>query len=131
MAGKNDPMKELNIVGPGTSIEGKIISVGSIRIDGKINGEITASESLTLGTSGEIEGSVEAKNIIIGGKVRGGIQAADRIVFESKAIVKGDIRAKRLVIDEGAMFDGHVVMTDKHQVNPYNPKSPLHGQQNI
>ncbi|NUN69345.1 MAG: polymer-forming cytoskeletal protein, partial [Bacteroidetes bacterium] len=31
---------------------------------------------------------------------------------ESKAVVRGDVKASKLVIDEGAVFDGKVTMTE-------------------
>jgi cytoskeletal protein CcmA (bactofilin family) len=111
---KTDPVKELNMIGVGTVIEGKIRSQGNVRIDGKVTGEITASESLAVGITGEVDGNVSAKNVTIGGKVRGSIVASEKIVFE--AVIKGDIRASKLVIDEGCLFDGKVLMTEKAQL---------------
>lgn len=113
MSAKVDPIKEMNIIGAGTVVEGKIRSQGSVRIDGKLVGEVTASESLAVGTSGEVEGNVTAKNVTVGGKVRGIINAAEKIVFEGKSVVRADIRATRLVIDEGSIFDGKVSMTER------------------
>ncbi|MBI4417485.1 MAG: polymer-forming cytoskeletal protein [Ignavibacteriales bacterium] len=110
---KNDPVKELNIIGPGTVIEGKIRSQGSVRVDGKVIGEVAASESLAVGSTGEIEGNCSAKNVTVGGKIKGSINAAEKIVFEGRSTVRGDIRATRLVIDEGCMFDGRVTMADR------------------
>lgn len=117
---KNDPVKELNLIGPGTVIEGKIRSQGSVRVDGKVVGEVTASESLAVGIAGEIEGNVSAKNVTVGGKIRGAINAVEKIVFEGKSMVRGDIRATRLVIDEGCVFDGRVTMADKGST--YEPR---------
>ena len=116
MALKTDPVKELNMIGVGTLIEGKIRSQGNVRIDGKVTGEITASESLAVGITGEVDGNVSAKNVTIGGKVRGSIIATEKIVFEGKSVIKGDIRASKLVIDEGCLFDGKVLMTEKAQL---------------
>lgn len=113
MSTKIDPVKEMNIIGAGTVVEGKIRSQGNVRIDGKLIGEVTASESLSIGVAGEIEGNVTAKNITVGGKVRGTISAAEKIVFEAKSVIRGDIRATRLIIDEGSTFDGKVSMTEK------------------
>ncbi len=110
---KPDPVKEMNLVGSGTVIEGKIRSQGSVRIDGKLIGEVTASESLAVGITGEIEGNVTAKNVTVGGKVRGSINASEKIVFEGKSVIRGDVRATRLVIDEGSIFDGKISMTEK------------------
>ena len=103
----------MNIIGAGTVVEGKVRSQGSVRIDGKLIGEVTASESLSVGVSGEIEGNVTAKNVTVGGKVRGTISASEKIVFEGKSVVRGDIRATRLIVDEGSIFDGRVSMTEK------------------
>ena len=110
---KPDPIKELNMVGAGTVVEGKIRSQGSVRIDGKVIGEVIASESLAIGVMGEVEGNVTGKNITIGGKVRGAVSADEKVEFESKSIVRGDVRATRLIIDEGSIFDGKVSMSEK------------------
>lgn len=114
MADKNG-MKDLNLIGTGTTVDGKIRTQGSIRIDGKLTGEVHAAENLAVGTSGEIDGGVNGKNVTIGGKVKGNITAADKLVLEGKSSVRGDVRAARLVIDEGAQFDGRVSMTETRQ----------------
>jgi cytoskeletal protein CcmA (bactofilin family) len=110
---KSDPMKELNLIGAGTTVEGKIRSQGSVRVDGKLVGDVTATENIAIGTNGEVEGNISAKNVTVGGKVRGVVSAAEKIVFEGRSVVRGDVRASKLVIDEGALFDGRVSMTDK------------------
>lgn len=112
---KLDPVKELNMIAAGTTVEGKIRTQGSVRVDGKVIGEVTAGEVLAVGQTGEIEGNVTAKNLTVGGKIRGSINVAEKAVLEGKAVVRGDLRAARLVIDEGAIFDGKVSMSDKAQ----------------
>lgn len=110
---KTDPVKELNMISSGTTVEGKIRSQGSVRIDGKVIGEIAASEAVAVGLTGEIEGNVSAKNLTVGGKIRGSLTVIEKAVLEGKAVVRGDLRAARLVIDEGATFDGNVSMSDR------------------
>ena len=111
MAEKNG-VKELNLIGAGTTVEGKIKTQGSIRLDGKMTGEIHAAENLAIGMAGEIEGGVNGRNVTVGGKVRGNITAVEKLVLESKAVVRGDVRASKLIIDEGAVFDGKISMTE-------------------
>jgi cytoskeletal protein CcmA (bactofilin family) len=111
MADKNGS-KELNLIGAGTTVEGKIRTQGSIRLDGKMTGEIHASENLAIGLTGELEGAVNGRNITVGGKVKGNITAVEKLVLEPKAVVRGDMRAAKLIIDEGAVFDGKVSMTE-------------------
>jgi len=112
MASKNEPNNELNLIGSGTTMEGKIRTPGSIRVEGKVIGEIIASNSVAVGASGDVDGTISAKNITIGGKMKGAVQAQEKLVFENKAVIRGDIRAAKLVIDEGAVFDGKCVMSD-------------------
>ena len=107
--------KDLNLVGAGTVMEGKLRSQGSVRVDGKVVGDITTSESIAIGMAGEVEGNIVAKNVTVGGKVRGSISASDKVVFEGKSVVRGDVKAVRLVIDEGSLFDGRVSMADRAQ----------------
>lgn len=105
--------KELNIIGAGTIVEGSIRTKGSIRIDGKVAGEVHSVENLAVGENGEIDGGLSGKNIVIGGRVKGNVVSVEKLVLESKSVVRGDVRAQRIVIDEGAVFDGHVAMSER------------------
>ncbi len=113
MAGKNETTgSEINLIAAGTIFEGKLRTPGSIRIDGRIVGEIAATQAITVGNGGEVEGNITGKSVTIGGKINGMIVAQEKLVFEGRAIVHGDIRAAKLVIDEGAQFDGKCCMSD-------------------
>jgi cytoskeletal protein CcmA (bactofilin family) len=102
---------ELSFVSPGTTVEGKIKTDGSIRIDGRLLGELLAKSNVGVGLNGTVEGTVTAKNISLAGRVTGTITATEKLVLQGKSVVKGDIRASRLVVDEGAVFDGQCAMT--------------------
>jgi cytoskeletal protein CcmA (bactofilin family) len=110
MADKQTP-GELSLVGTGTVVEGKIKTEGSIRIDGKLVGELHAKANIAIGLGGVVEGNLSGKNVSLAGKVTGTVAAAEKLVLEQKCTVKGDIRAARLVVDEGATFDGQCAMT--------------------
>lgn len=109
---KSEASNELNLIGAGTIFEGKLRTPGSIRVDGRVVGEITAAQNVSIGGSGDVEGNVSAKNVTVGGKMKGTILAQEKLVFETRSVVRGDIRASRLVIDEGALFDGKCVMSE-------------------
>jgi cytoskeletal protein CcmA (bactofilin family) len=102
---------DLSFISPGTTIDGKMKTDGSVRIDGKLNGDLVASANAAIGTHGAVEGSVTAKNISLAGRMTGTLTAMEKLVLEGKSVMKGDIRAARLVIDEGALFDGECAMT--------------------
>lgn len=122
---KTETGSELNLIAAGTVFEGKLRTPGSIRIDGKIVGEVSAAQSISIGGTGDVEGNVTAKSVTIGGKIKGTIVAQEKLVFESKAVVRGDIKAAKLVIDEGAQFDGKCVMSGEVKQNIVELKPEL------
>lgn len=98
-----------SVIGPETEIEGNIRTNESIRIDGKIKGEVHA-ESVILGESGAILGDITANSVTIGGKVKGNIGAGSHLELLPKSQVFGDLRTSKLVIADGATFEGNCQM---------------------
>ena len=113
MKGKN-PMEineEVTIIGNGVVIEGKLQSNGNVRIDGKVQGDVSAKANVTVGEKGEIFGQINAEIVTIGGRVDGSVSGKEKVVLESKAQLKGDLTTKILVVEAGARFDGNSSMS--------------------
>lgn len=103
--------RELNtILGKGSVIEGKIIIKNSLRVDGRVVGEISTTGTIVIGENGEIEGTITAVRAIVGGKVKGRITASAKAVLEANSVFIGDLQTATLTIDEGAMFEGRCLM---------------------
>jgi len=115
---KTESGNDLNLIAAGTVFEGKMKTPGSIRVDGRVIGDITATQSISIGTSGDVEGNLTAASVTIGGKLKGSVVVQDKLVFESKAVVRGDIKASKLVVDEGAQFDGKCAMSGEAKPMP-------------
>jgi cytoskeletal protein CcmA (bactofilin family) len=98
------------ILGEGTVLEGTLKVPHSIRIDGQLKGKLETSETLHVGSKGQVEADVIAKNAIIGGSIRGNMLVEDRIELESTASLVGDLKTRDLVINEGATFHGNCLM---------------------
>jgi cytoskeletal protein CcmA (bactofilin family) len=114
MADKREGDGTLSLISANTVVEGKMTSEGSVRIDGKLVGDVIAKANAAVGLTGTVDGSVRAKNVAVAGKLKGSVAALEKLILENKSVVKGDIRAARLVVDEGATFDGHC--TDRKSV---------------
>jgi cytoskeletal protein CcmA (bactofilin family) len=110
MADRNQTTTTFSVIGTGTVINGNIKTEGSIRVDGRIVGNVVTQSDAAVGLSGVVEGSVDARNITIAGKVLGTLTAAQKLVLESRSVIRGDLRTARLVVDEGAVFDGKSTM---------------------
>ena len=94
----------------GSRISGKLSFETPARIDGQVEGEITAKDSLAIGESAVVSAQIKADSVIVAGKVSGDIVAAKRIEIKPSAKVLGNITAPILVINEGALFEGHCAM---------------------
>ncbi|MCG3120871.1 MAG: hypothetical protein ALAOOOJD_03766 [bacterium] len=100
------------IIGKGSAVEGTVKVQSSLRVDGRIKGQVSTTDSLVIGKEGEIEGEVRVKNAIVGGKIKGKIFASGKVVLEAKSSFYGELKTSKLVIDEGAIFEGVCSMTD-------------------
>ena len=100
----------INVIGADTIIEGNIISKGDIRIDGQLIGSIKTSAKLVLGTSGKIEGDLEAKSADIQGSVKGNISVSEVIYLKASCKIDGDIKTGKLVVEAGGEFNGKCIM---------------------
>ncbi|MGA7872278.1 MAG: polymer-forming cytoskeletal protein [Candidatus Binatus sp.] len=94
----------------GSKISGKISFEGPARIDGEVDGEINAKDSLTIGESAVITAHIRAASVSVAGKVSGDIVATQRIEIRPSAKVSGNITAPVLAVQEGALFEGHCSM---------------------
>jgi len=100
------------IIGKGSAVDGTLKVQSSLRVDGRIKGQVSTTDSLVIGKDGEIEGEIRVKNAIVGGKIKGKIFASGKVVLESKSSFYGELKTSKLVIDEGAIFEGVCSMTD-------------------
>jgi cytoskeletal protein CcmA (bactofilin family) len=94
----------------GSKISGKISFEGPARIDGEVDGEINAKDSLTIGESAVITAHIRAASVSVAGKVSGDIVATQRIEIRPSAKVSGNVTAPVLSVQEGALFEGHCSM---------------------
>ena len=106
------------IIGLNSEVEGNIVSQGSLRIDGKLRGDITVKGNLVVGDQGSLEGSVNAKNIVVAGRITGNVVALEKIEINKSGRLIGDIISKFVVIEEGSHFTGNCKMERKDDVIP-------------
>jgi cytoskeletal protein CcmA (bactofilin family) len=88
----------------GLTVVGKIFGEGTVRLFGRIEGEVRASTVL-IEEGAQIEGDLVAEEVTIAGQVKGTIHA-NRVKLHATAVVLGDIFHRSLSIDENARFDG-------------------------
>jgi cytoskeletal protein CcmA (bactofilin family) len=98
------------VLGKTIFMKGELSADEDMVLLGRLEGSITHSESLTIGTEGSVIGDLRARVITIKGTVRGDITATESVVVAPSAVVTGDIVAPRISLVEGAKFNGSVSM---------------------
>lgn len=109
---KND-VRITTIIGKGAECNGDFTAEGSVRIDGTVNGDVKVSGTLTVGTTGSINGDVSAQATVVGGEIIGDINVTDKTELTSTARVIGNISTVLIVIDENAIFQGSCNMNQE------------------
>lgn len=97
-------------LGRGSRIEGKLHFEGSVRIEGEVEGEIDAQDTVIIGEAATVVAQVTAATVIIKGKVTGDLSASKRVELRAPARLLGNIVSPSLVIQEGVVFEGHCSM---------------------
>jgi len=97
-------------LGKGTVITGTLVLEGTGRIEGRVEGEISAQDTLSIGEGAVVNANVTGTAIVIEGQVTGNVVARQRLELRPSSHVRGDITTPRLIVHEGATLDGRCSM---------------------
>ncbi len=96
----------IGILQQGTSFEGNLSFVGTLKIGGKFKGEIFSEDTLIIDETAHVEGQIKVGEIIIKGFVQGQVNATKKVTMLAPAKFKGSVSSPNLKIEEGVLFDG-------------------------
>ena len=97
-------------LGTGTEFNGTLTFEGTIRIEGKVSGEVVSQDTLIVGEDAEVDAEVNVGVLICRGQVKGNVKASGRIELHETSELRGNISTPRLMISEGAIFHGSCEM---------------------
>lgn len=100
-------------IGQSIVFKGELTGDEDLEIDGQVEGDVhLASHQLTIGPNGRLKAEVQAQSILVIGRIVGNLTASDRIEIQATGVVEGDIKAPRLLIQEGAVLNGRIEMSE-------------------
>ena len=99
-----------SVLGPTLKFRGELSAQEDLIVQGGVEGSITHTQSLTIGTDGTMKGDIRARVIVIDGKVEGDMYATESVNIRATAKVKGNVFAPRVGISDGAFFQGQIEM---------------------
>ena len=100
-------------MGEDTVFNGLLNYSGTVRIDGKFEGQVTTEDTLIIGETGHLIAEISAGTIICMGYVEGNLTASKKIEIHSTSKVVGNIKSPAFHIELGGVFDGTCDMTGK------------------
>jgi len=100
-------------IGKSIVFKGELSGDEDLQIDGHVEGNVSLpGNELTIGATGQVDASVNAKAVQVVGKVAGNVSATERVEVHASGVVQGDIKSPKLLIQEGAVVNGSIQMTD-------------------
>ncbi len=113
-----------SIIGKGTKVEGNMHIPGSLRVEGRVEGEIKAGGDVFIGEEGLVVANIQARNVIIAGEVQGNVDAVEKLEIVPTGKLFGDIKIAKLIIEDGATFKGRSEARKGAEKTPTDQKKP-------
>ena len=82
---------------------------GSVKINGKVTGDIISNDAITVGKFGDVESNIKTKDAVIAGNYKGDMIATGVVEIKSTGKFTGNITQKNgssLMIEKGGVFKG-------------------------
>jgi cytoskeletal protein CcmA (bactofilin family) len=96
-------------IGKAVKIVGDIYTKEDLNVDGDVEGKIESTDNkITIGTTGRVQASVKAREVVIFGQVQGDVEATDKVDIRREAKLVGNITTARISIEDGALFKGSI-----------------------
>ena len=99
-------VNENSKIGENSFFEGRFAVKGSLKIEGKFEGETLLIDQLHIGSKAKVKSNIQATSVVVEGTVIGNISAERRILLLPTARVLGSIKTPELLIQNGVVLEG-------------------------
>ncbi len=110
------PEAVISIIGPGMKVVGDCLTDGTVRVEGTVEGSVKAGKAVVVGKQGAVIGDVQTQDAVISGRVTGTLVAESRLELQATCQIDGDVRTRRMQLEEGALLNGTVHMSESKRV---------------
>ena len=122
---KAAPLAMDTVIGEYTSITGNSESEGSIKLLGKVEGDVKAGGDIYIESTASVTGNIYGSNVYLCGTIKGNILSKGMLHLMAQARLYGDIEVGSLVTDEGAIFQGSCRMIELKEEEEKQPDPNL------
>ncbi len=108
-----------SLLGRGSDFKGKLTFLGTVRIEGHIEGNILSEDTLVVASGGEVRGAIDVGTLIItGGLVEANVTAKTAVEIHPGGRLIGEVTSPVFQIERGAVFQGNCSMPEDEQNKP-------------
>lgn len=113
---------EGSLIGADLTVLGNLVSEGSIRVDGEVQGDLHAN-AVVIGERATVTGGIIANDVVVHGNVMGSIRGK-KVQLQSTSRVEGDIYHSSLGMEQGSLFEGKSRRSDDPTRGATPPEAP-------
>ena len=96
----------ITLLAKGVVLKGEIHVEGTVRIDGRLDGDIQTKGHVIIGEDGLVQGTINAGTVVSSGRIKAKVTASDRIQLLKTATLIGEVLTPTLIMEEGAKLQG-------------------------
>ena len=115
---RNDNTESNSIIGEGSFFKGEFTLNGTLRIDGRYEGEKLEVDNVFVGATGKVKSNIKTVSAVIEGIIIGNIEAKNRVMLMPTSRVLGEIRTPELIIQNGVILEGVCIVSQDPLTNP-------------
>lgn len=112
--------RKSSVLGPTLKFKGELTADEDLLIQGRVEGSIKHTSSLTIGEGGHVKANVAAEYIAVEGRVEGDLKGSQSITIRETAKIDGNIASPTVSLLEGANFNGKIDMSGEAKAQPAN-----------
>jgi cytoskeletal protein CcmA (bactofilin family) len=98
--------ENITLLAKGILIKGEIRVEGTVRIDGRLEGEIHTKGTVVIGEDGVVQGTVSAGILVNSGKVKATVTASERVQLLKTGVLIGEVHTPSFSMEDGSKFQG-------------------------
>jgi len=107
-----------------SSFDGTFNLTRDLRVEGQVKGTINCQGTFYVAEGAQVSAEVEAENISVAGDLDGDVVCRGRLQILPTGKVRGKITTTTLVINEGAFYEGELVMNGgQGSTTPARPRT--------
>ena len=96
----------ITLLAKGVLLRGEIHVEGTVRIDGRLDGDIQTSGQVIIGEDGLVQGTINAGTVICSGRIKAKVTANERVQLMKTATLIGEVLTPVLIMEDGAKLQG-------------------------